>query len=188
MKIYFSGYLAAMTFGAEEIVDLQPQVDNVGQVASQKDDDDDDDDDVDDDDDYGDDDDWCRLQMIICQGAKPATLHSDHLPNWTAVDPERRGGQSPTKISPLYIAMHREENSPAKNFTQSCIICGVNCRSASQGSRSQQPAWQLYRYQPWVAIVQVYTYLPWWQLYLLVETFCFLLNSFCHEKSQYQLH
>ena len=38
---FFSGYLAAMTFGAEEIVDLQPQVDNVGQVASQKDDDDD---------------------------------------------------------------------------------------------------------------------------------------------------
>ena len=96
MKIYFSGYLAAMTFGAEEIVDLQPQVDNVGQVASQKDDDDDDNDDDDDDDDV---DDWCRLQMIICLGAIPATLHSNHLPNWTAVDFKRRGGQYLTKIS-----------------------------------------------------------------------------------------
>ena len=34
-----------MTFGAEEIVDLQPDVDNVGQVAWQDDDDDEDDDD-----------------------------------------------------------------------------------------------------------------------------------------------
>ena len=42
MLNFFSGYLAAMTFGAEEIVDLQPQVDNVGQVASQNQDDDDD--------------------------------------------------------------------------------------------------------------------------------------------------
>ena len=42
MMIKFSGYLAAMTFGAEEIVDLRPEVDNVGQVASQNDHDDDD--------------------------------------------------------------------------------------------------------------------------------------------------
>ena len=41
MMIKFSGYLAAMTFGAEEIVDLRPEVDNVGQVVSQNDDDDD---------------------------------------------------------------------------------------------------------------------------------------------------
>ena len=47
MMIKFSGYLAAMTFGAEEIVDLRPEVDNVGQVASQNDDDDDDGDDDD---------------------------------------------------------------------------------------------------------------------------------------------
>ena len=37
MMIKFSGYLAAMTFGAEEIVDLRPEVDNVGQVNSQND-------------------------------------------------------------------------------------------------------------------------------------------------------
>ena len=37
--------MVAMTFGAEEIVDLQPDVDNVGQVAWQDDDDDEDDDD-----------------------------------------------------------------------------------------------------------------------------------------------
>ena len=42
MMIKFSGYLAAVTFGAEEIVDLRPEVDNVGQVTSQNDHDDDD--------------------------------------------------------------------------------------------------------------------------------------------------
>ena len=31
----FSGYLAAMTWGAEEIVDLQPEVDNIGQVLGE---------------------------------------------------------------------------------------------------------------------------------------------------------
>ena len=160
-----------MTFGAEEIVDLRPEVDNVGQVASQK------------------------IMMIRILQRPQWVLSFEEITRWWGSDADCRyqacppSFQSPTQLVWCGPQMERRSISDkigrkivdAKNLAP-CIIC---CRSASPESRSQQPAWQLYRYlSTMVAMIQTGgnytgTYLSTkvtlihtdWQLYLLVETF-----------------
>ena len=48
---------------------------------------------------------WVTLQIA---GTNSATLHSNHLPNWTPVGPKRRGGKSLEKM-PLFIVFEKKD-------------------------------------------------------------------------------